>query len=152
MSPPKASCFLSAVVALLAVMGCSGSYHYMRDTTPQLERMRFDYVRNNPGNKYNEDILVGRVKPGMSKLQVRITWGDPDHAFRGDRPGIDELWTYGEDEPSRGVSIYQLRFAGERLQGVEVERGTIPLGMTPLADAVAPEDDIRSGSGTKPNR
>jgi hypothetical protein len=109
---------------LVALVGCN-SYRYMRDPTPDLERMRYDYVRNNPGNKFNNDIMVGRVKPGMSRLQVRVTWGDPDHVLSGDKPGIDQVWAYSEDEPSRGLSVFRLRFAGEVLDDVQVTRNAI---------------------------
>ena len=78
MTLPKASSLLAAA-GLLAATGCS-SYRYMRDATAQLEDTRSAYVINNPGNKYNDDIVQGRVRPGMSRLQVRVTWGDPDQA------------------------------------------------------------------------
>lgn len=124
MSLPRAACFACVAVLVVGVLGCS-SYQYMRHPTPDLERMRYEYVRNNPGNKYNNDILVGRVKPGMSRLQVRVTWGDPDHVLPGDKPGIDQVWAYSEDEPSRGLSVFNLRFAGEVLDNVQVTRNSI---------------------------
>jgi len=121
---------LLLVVALFAAAGCN-SYQYMRDSTPQLEQMRYDYVRNNPGGKYNNDILAGRVLPGMSRLQVRITWGDPDAVQAGDRLGVDQVWAYAENEPSRGTSVYELRFTGELLQGVEISHSTLILSTSP---------------------
>jgi outer membrane protein assembly factor BamE (lipoprotein component of BamABCDE complex) len=47
----------------------------MRDITPELQTSRQEYVVNNPGNHFNDDIEVGRVRKGMSRLQVRSTLG-----------------------------------------------------------------------------
>jgi hypothetical protein len=148
MSLARAVCSICVVAMLLGVVGCN-SYQYLRDPTPDLERMRYDYVRNNPGNKFNNDILVGRVKPGMSRLQVRVTWGDPDHVYSGDKPGIDQVWAYSEDEPSRGLSVFRLRFAGEVLENVDVSRNAIVLGTD--ADSPDLQESSRStGTMEKP--
>lgn len=108
-----------AALVLMAAVGCS-SYRYMRDPTPDLERSRLDYVENNPGNKYNDDIARGTVRPGMSRLQVRVTWGDPDEV--DPQPPNTEYWSYEEVDVAR-ASVYQLRFAGEILDEIDVERG-----------------------------
>ena len=65
-----------------------------------------------------------------------------------DRPGVDQLWAYAEQEPSRGVSVFQLRFAGEILQNVEVSRDALIMG-TARADNRTPEESqLGSGSVT----
>jgi hypothetical protein len=89
-----------------------------------MEAVRHEYVRNNPGNRFNEDILEGRVHPGMSQLQVRVAWGEPDHVTKGSRAGIDQVWTYEEDEPSRGESFFQMRFFQGVLHEIGMTRGS----------------------------
>ena len=123
------SAFL-VLATLFAAAGCN-SYRYLRDSTPQLEQIRYEYVRTNPGGKYNSDILAGRVVPGMSRLQVRVTWGDPDQVRAGNAPGIDQIWAYAENEPSRGTSVYELRFTGEVLEAVEIQRAALVLNTSP---------------------
>ncbi|HYV65264.1 MAG TPA: hypothetical protein VE964_03415 [Myxococcales bacterium] len=137
---PK-SAFL-VLATLFAAAGCN-SYRYLRDSTPQLEQMRYEYVRGNPGGKYNNDILAGRVMPGMSRLQVRVTWGDPDQVRAGSTPGIDQIWSYAENEPSRGTSVYELHFTGEVLEGVEIQRAALVLNTSPTAT----EKPLPSDSG-----
>jgi hypothetical protein len=152
MSPFKAYCLLTAVFAMLAGSGCN-SYRYMRDSTPQLEESRSAYVVNNPGNKYNDDITQGRVRPGMSRLQVRVTWGDPDQVLPGGSTGIDQVWAYAEVEPSRGSSVYRLLFAGEYLQDVEVSRGYSVVSTTPTQEEQPAQVGLESSGATdKPNR
>jgi len=97
----------------------------MRDPTADLERSRIEYVENNPGNKYNDDIASGKVRKGMSRLQVRVTWGDPDQV--APQPPGTEFWAYEETEPARGNSVYQLRFDGEILADIDVERASLQL-------------------------
>ena len=126
------SAFL-VLATLFAAAGCN-SYRYLRDSTPQLEQMRYEYVRSNPGGKYNNAILAGRVVPGMSRLQVRVTWGDPDQVRAGNTPGIDQIWAYAENEPSRGTSVYELRFTGEVLEAVEIQRAALVLNASPTSD------------------
>ena len=144
MSLCRAACLVTIVAALLGAAGCN-SYRYVRDTTPQIEQMRYEYVRNNPGNKFNNDILVGRVKPGMSRLQVRVAWGEPDQVSASPNPAVDQVWAYAENEPSRGTSVYNLLFAGELLQGVEVSRDALIMG-TARANEPPPEAGVL-GSG-----
>ena len=146
MSLPKAGCLWVVVAAMLGATGCN-SYQYLRDSTQQLDQMRYEYVRNNPGNKFNNHIMSGRVQPGMSRLQVRVCWGEPDQVVAGDRPGVDQMWAYAEQEPSRGVSVYQLRFAGEILQNVEISRDALILG-TAKADSRPPEENDLGSSGS----
>jgi outer membrane protein assembly factor BamE (lipoprotein component of BamABCDE complex) len=96
----------------------------MRDTSPDLHTSRQEYVVNNPGNHFNDDIEAGRVREGMSRLQVRSTWGEPDHV--APRVG-SEVWSYQEIEVSRGSSVYHLRFDGELLTEVDIDRaGAVP--------------------------
>jgi outer membrane protein assembly factor BamE (lipoprotein component of BamABCDE complex) len=112
---------------LVALAGCS-SYRYMRDSSADIERSRLDYVENNPGNKFNDDIASGKVRKGMSRLQVRVTWGDPDQvAPQG--PGT-ETWSYEETEPARGTSLYHLRFEGELLASIDIDRAALDLDNT----------------------
>ncbi|HZM16184.1 MAG TPA: hypothetical protein VFE28_09295 [Candidatus Krumholzibacteria bacterium] len=146
MSLPRAACLWAVVAAMLGAVGCN-SYEYLRDSTQQLDQMRYEYVRNNPGNKFNNHILAGRVQPGMSRLQVRVSWGEPDQVVAGDRPGVDQLWAYAEQEPSRGVSVFQLRFGGEILQNIEISRDALILGTAKVDPKPPVESDIGSSPG-----
>ena len=112
--------------ALAGLLGC-GTYYSMREATQELEHARQDYVLNNPGNRYNEDITVGRVRAGMSRLQVRVAWGDPDRVNMSTRPGSGEEWAYDETQESSGTAIYKLHFNGEVLSSVKVERAGVQL-------------------------
>jgi len=147
MSLSKATCLWVVVAAVLGTLGCN-SYRYVRDTTPQLEQMRHEYVRNNPGNRFNDAILEGRVQPGMSRLQVRVAWGEPDQVAAGDRLGVDQTWAYAEQEPSRGSSVYQLRFGGEILRAVEVSRNALVLSADHADSKPATPVPVEQGSTT----
>jgi hypothetical protein len=116
-----------ASALLLAGSGCGG-YQYVRDVTPELEQSRQEYVQSNPENQYSDDILAGRVRKGMSRLQVRVTWGEPDEVTYKIPGG--EIWSYSEIEPTRGTSVYNLLFDGEELNGVDVTRGGVSLTNT----------------------
>jgi hypothetical protein len=133
------------LATLFAAAGCN-SYRYLRDSTPQLEQMRYEYVRTNPGGKYNNDILAGRVVPGMSRLQVRVTWGDPDQVRAGNAPGLDQIWAYAENEPSRGTSVYELHFTGEVLGAVEIQRAAIVLNTSPTSNEKPLPSDTSSST------
>lgn len=134
----------------LFASGCA-TYHYMRDATPDIEKSRRDYVFNNPGNRYNEDIEKGRIRPGMSRLQVRVTWGDPDRITRTDASHED--WAYDENDVSRGYGVYMLRFGGELLTRVDVDHAGVPPSTnaqdkprTSAEDkAVAPKPGVKPG-------
>jgi len=141
--PRNAWCAV-AFGAALWVAGCgSPGVLYYGESTSKMEEMRHDYVRNNPENRFNEDILVGRVQPGMSRLQVRVAWGEPDRVAKGDRAGIDQVWTYEEDEPSRGESFFQMRFYRGVLHEIAMTRGSNPQLL--MND---PRDDVHE-SGSK---
>ena len=116
MSRPRLT---SVITCIPLAVGCS-SYHYMRDITPELQTSRQEYVVNNPGNHFNDDIEVGRVRKGMSRLQVRSTWGEPDQLTH--RTTNAETWSYQENEPGRGTSVFHLLFTGELLTQVDVVR------------------------------
>jgi hypothetical protein len=118
-APLAASALLAGLLA--GPLGC-GTYHYMRDATPEIQRARQDYVLNNPGNGYNDDISLGHVRAGMSRLQVRVTWGDPDRVDLSTKPGSGEMWSYDETDASGGTSVYMLQFDGEALSFVQVDR------------------------------
>lgn len=110
---------LKMIAALcFMVTGCGG-YRAVRDVTPDVEQARRDYVSLNPESSYNDDILDGRVRKGMSRLQVRIAWGEPDQVNYG-LPG-NEVWSYSEPELARGASVYNLLFEDEHLSAVDVQ-------------------------------
>jgi hypothetical protein len=113
---------LLASILVASSLAACGPLRYMRDTTPELHVSRHEYVTNNPGNRFNDDILAGRVRPGMSRLQVRVTWGDPDKAALGRIPQ-STIWTYEEEDTSRGVVQYLLHFEGELLARLETQHG-----------------------------
>jgi len=142
-------CSWGLLIATVLLSGCA-AYRYVRDATPDIEKSRRDYVYNNPGNKYNSDIESGRIREGMSRLQVRVTWGDPDRIPRSGPAG--ETWSYEESDASRGSTVYMLRFEGERLAHVDVER-TTPLGADALDKAPTKDDkDVRPTTGVKPGQ
>lgn len=133
---------------LFAVLGCS-SYRYLREPSAELEQTRQDYVTNNPGNRFNDDIEAGRIRKGMSRLQVRVTWGDPDDVSP-QVPGT-ELWSYQEDDPQRGTSIYSLRFDGELLRTVDIQHSNLTLSTEeketkPAAELPRPTSGKKPGS------
>lgn len=141
-----------ATILIASSLTACGSIRYMRDLTPELEQSRTEYVTNNPGNRFNDEILAGRVRPGMSRLQVRITWGEPDKAEIGRIPQ-STVWTYQEDEPSRGVVLYHLHFEGELMSSIEVKHGSPELPSTDADRARKKADDaVLKGrdSGKKP--
>ena len=142
---------LLATVLIASSLAACGPYRYMHETTPELDVSRNEYVTNNPGNRYNDDILDGRVRPGMSRLQVRVTWGDPDKAVAGRVPQ-STVWTYEELEPSRGVVQYLLHFEGELLSRLETQHGAPELRSEETRDQTSTEDsNLKSqGTGGKP--
>jgi hypothetical protein len=135
-----------SLVLTIAVLGCLGcsSYGYMREMTPDVEHSRKEYVDTNPGSRYKDDILAGRVREGMSRLQVRITWGDPDQVAIG-TPGT-EVWSYQEMDPSRGTAIYNLQFKGELLAEVHVDHAGTPLSTNAVEDPKTTKTQEQTGS------
>ena len=112
-------------LALLGSLGCAASYRYLRDADPLIEERRSSFVSAHPGSAFNADILDGRVRAGMSRTEVVAAWGDPDEVRAARTAGIDVVYAYREDEPSRGESTFLLQFAGDFLQRVEVSRGRV---------------------------
>ena len=141
-----------SLVLTVAVLGCFGcaSYRYMREATPDIESSRREYVETNPGSRYKDDILAGRVREGMSRLQVRSTWGDPDEVAPG-TPGT-EVWSYNEVDPSRGTSVYNLHFQGELLADVMVQHAGTPLSTTTLDDPKTTKTQSQPGTGSDASR
>lgn len=136
-------------VALIACAGCT-SYRYMRDPTPEIEQSRVDYVTNNPNNDFNKDIRAGRVRKGMSRLQVRVTWGEPD--LTENRGGGQETWTYVEPDASRGDAAYVLNFQGEILQRVDFQHSGVPPSTTDTdRDREQPQPTTRPDPSKKPS-
>jgi len=137
----------------LLLCGCQ-AYRYMRDVSPEVETSRREYVERNPGNRYNDDISVGQVRTGMSRLQVHATWGDPDKVARGAATGgrAAEVWSYQEVDEARGPCIYVLRFTGEILDEVTVQRADPELRTDDSAKNRDPNGDkaIRQSGGVKP--
>lgn len=140
---------LIMTVVVFGCLGC-GSYRYMREVTPDVEASRRDYVETNPGSRYKDDILAGRVREGMSRLQVRSTWGDPDDV-NPSTPGT-EMWSYSEVDPSRGTSVYNLYFRGELLADVQVQHAGTPLSTSTLDDPKATKTKAEPGAGGDASR
>jgi len=142
---------LLATVLFASSLTACGPFRYMRDTTPELDQSRNDYVTNNPGNHFNDDILAGRVRTGMSRLQVRVTWGDPDKSQAGRIP-LSTVWTYQEEEPSRGVVQYHLHFEGELLARLETQHGApeLPSSDADRARKAADDAGLKGRDGKKP--
>jgi outer membrane protein assembly factor BamE (lipoprotein component of BamABCDE complex) len=133
-------------VALVAGAGCT-TYRYMREVTPELEQSRREYVENNPKNDFNNNIAAGRVCKGMSRLQVRVTWGEPDDTVK--HGAGQETWTYNEFDPSRGTANYNLRFSGEILQSVDFEHAGAPIS-TDDRDRQREKERLQPKSPTTP--
>jgi hypothetical protein len=112
-------------LAMICSLGCSASYRYLRDPDSQIEERRSTFVSEHPGSAFNADILDGRVRIGMSRTEVVAAWGDPDEVRAARTAGIDVVYAYREDEPSRGESTFLLQFAGDFLQRVEVSRARV---------------------------
>jgi outer membrane protein assembly factor BamE (lipoprotein component of BamABCDE complex) len=140
---------LVLTVAVLGCIGCS-SYRYMRETTPDVEHSRKEYVDTNPGSRYKDDILAGRVREGMSRLQVRVTWGDPDQVSRG--TSDTEVWSYQELDPNRGTSVYNLHFQGELLANVQVDHAGTPLSTNAVDDPKTTKPRDTSNTSTEATR
>lgn len=137
------------LAATLLFSSCT-TYQYVRESSPDIEKSRRDYVHNNPGNRYNDDIEEGRIRDGMSRLQVRVTWGDPDRIVTN--AANTETWAYDETETSRGVVVYNLRFDGELLTHVEIARAALQLQTNaPESTKNNPDDkDVRPPASVKP--
>jgi hypothetical protein len=139
-----------ASAALLAGAGCFGSsYSYLHDSNPEIEQSRQDYVDSNPDTHYKTDILAGRVRRGMTRLQVRVTWGDPE-LVTYKIPG-GEIWSYSENEPSRGNSVYNLVFDGEQLHAVEVRHDDRSLNPDQPPQPGSDLPAIRTTTGKQPD-
>jgi len=138
-------------VALVAGAGCA-TYRYMREASPEIEQSRREYVENNPKNDFNNHIAAGRVCKGMSRLQVRVTWGEPDDTVK--HGGGQETWTYHEFDPARGTASYNLRFAGEILQRVDFQHAGAPISTDDRerqSEKEPPPTKTTPASGSKPN-
>jgi|GEM_PF-5567656 len=59
-----------------------------------------------------------QVERGMSREQVRESWGDPVDVF----PGSVEIWTYDNRYYGRVVSVRRVHFEDGCVTGVEVTR------------------------------
>ena len=141
---------LLATVLIASSLAACGPYRYMHDTTPELDVSRNEYVTNNPGNRYNDDILDGRVRPGMSRLQVRVTWGDPDQV--APRPPATEYWSYQEDDVASGFAVYELRFDGEILSDIDIDRSANLSSNDEESQSAERKEDssVQPESGRKP--
>ncbi len=113
-----------AFVAWTALACGCAALQAMRDPTPEIDTSRAEYVRNNPGNRFNNDIGAGRIRKGMSRLQVRVAWGDPDQIARGNGT---ETWAYQDTEPARVATVCRLRFEGELLTRIDLDRSALQL-------------------------
>lgn len=145
-APLAASALFAGV--LVGPLGC-GTYRYMRDVTPEIQHSRQDYVLNNPGNGYNDDISFGRVRAGMSRLQVRVAWGDPDRVDLSTKPGSGETWSYDETDTAPSTSVYLLHFDGEVLSDVRVDRSGVLL---PTAVNETRQKDTSHGDAGDPGK
>jgi len=109
------------LVLLLGAGGC-GTYRAVRDTTPELARSRNEYVEDHPAAPFTDDIAAGRIRRGMSQAQVEVTWGMPD-AVRPEG-AASQIWSYDEKNITAG-STYELRFDGDLLVSIDVDRATL---------------------------
>ena len=63
-----------------------------------------------------------------------------------------EVWAYAEQEPSRGVSVYQLRFAGEILKDVEFSRDALIMGTAKANPRPVEGNDLGSSGSVTSKR
>ena len=71
---------------------------------------------------------------------------------KGDRAGIDQVWTYTEDEPSRGESLFQMRFYQGVLHEIAMTRGSSQLTANDTRHAVDFENEIRTSASLEPTK
>lgn len=119
---PHGVVLVTAMLFLLA--GCGKAVHYFGDPSPRMEQARYLYVKYHPGDEFNNEVLSGRVCPGMNREEVRASWGEPNDIGVGTHARVDEMWMYRDDEPSRG-NVYLLSFKDDRLTRVEVVSTTM---------------------------
>lgn len=121
--------FTLLAALLTGVCGCS-TYNYMRQATPRMERTRVDWVASHPTATHNDKIISGQVTPGMTREEVLVSWGRPDHvrprSMAPDGVVIDERWKYREDASVPSPSTFLLTFKGDLLDQIEVNRGYSP--------------------------
>ena len=102
-----------------SMVGCGGTYHYYTDPSAKLQNNRYQYVKYNPGAAYNNQILAGNIRSGMTRDEIHAAWGSPTAIAPGDQPGIEEVWAYHDPDQSHGDTVWMLRFSSGTLQNVE---------------------------------
>lgn len=133
--------------SLAGSLGCARSYLYLHEPNPTLEQRRSSYVQHNPASPFGEDILAGRIRVGMTRVEVVASWGHPDEVQAGPKREIDLVYAYREDEPSRGDSVYLLQFRGELLSNIEVSRGHVLVDAPPRSREPEPGTTSRDPFG-----
>jgi hypothetical protein len=94
---------LLLALALLPGAGCTGGKAIVDDAWDTRSRRaadnrRTDYVNARPGlaESTREAILAGDVLPGMTRDEVRASWGSPDRESRVVIDGRNlRVWEYG---------------------------------------------------------
>lgn len=76
------------VVLLVAVAACGPT-----------KEMRKEYVRTHDRPEYIEEAIVeGKIVTGMTKQDVKASWGNPDHVNESYYEGVGSRtqWCYGQ--------------------------------------------------------
>jgi hypothetical protein len=141
----------AAVALACALCGCGSAFQYFGDPDPGLEQGRYVYVKYHPGDEYNNEILAGRVRPGMNRDEVRASWGEPHDVAAATDTRVDEEWLYRDLEPSRGNQFYVLSFDKDLLAKVAVIRhGLLAPTNSPRAEAEEIDEPETDGKRTTP--
>ena len=142
-TPWRSWCRSSIVCLVLLAGGCSGSY-----SIPGFRAYRIDVQQ---GNAITQE-MVAKLKPGMTRAQVRFTLGTPlvVDPFRKDR--WDYVYLYekpGAPREYRHVAVFFKDDRLERLESDIVPPGTGGKGALSIDKPVAAKaGESPAGSGT----
>jgi len=75
-----------------------------------LNNSRRQYISQHPGTEYKKEILNGYIKKGMTKAEVRASWGDPCTYCYGTRQTSEGDWweynIFGSSSSGAGSGTY----------------------------------------------
>jgi hypothetical protein len=114
---------LGACAAAVILASCAYSPR-VADESATVLSIRADYLRSNPGGRYNEYINRGEVVKGMNYVEVLASWGFPQSRLRLSERDF-EYWRYVARDDATGDWIqYTFVFEGPALFEWESTRHT----------------------------
>lgn len=146
MSHPQFQRFVPAlaVVAVAALAGCAS----VRERIPSFDSLAVYKIDINQGNYLSQD-MVDRLKPGMSKQQVKLVLGTPliTSAFRDNR--WDYVYEFSRQGRVREHRKFTVWFADDKLarwEGDEMPQSVVELNRSAGDKSLqgVPKDDNRS--------